>query len=44
MVDADDFPGAESSCQWFLGKKSFCGKLKKPVSCSGNMGQCPFCK
>ncbi len=35
---------AEDACQWFLGKASFCDKLKKEVRCDGNVVKCPFCR
>ncbi len=34
----------QTFCQWFLGEKAFCDKIKKEVKCAGNVGQCPFCR
>jgi hypothetical protein len=34
----------QTFCQWFLGEKAFCDKIKKEVKCDGNTGKCPFCK
>jgi hypothetical protein len=41
----DIFPGKTlEACQWFIGEKRFCDKIKKDVSCDGNVNNCPFCK
>ena len=32
----------QTSCQWFLGEKAFCDKIKKGVRCDGNVKNCPF--
>jgi hypothetical protein len=32
----------ENACQWFLGEKAFCDKIKKNVRCDGNVRNCPF--
>lgn len=32
------------ACQWFMGDRRFCDKIKKNVHCEGNISRCPFCK